>query len=153
MQDKLIDILRVQREHGGILEAIGNLLGILSRSGVGTTDEAREITGRLTELRSELSEHIHFEEQEVLAKLANYATEILTRGLIWEHEEILTSISELMGQARDLADGSSDETALGLFQAKLIETMQDIRQRVEDHAQKQECILELANNTLEREAG
>jgi hypothetical protein len=70
-----------------------------------------------------------------------------------EHEEILASIFELMEQSRDLVGGPLDETALGLFQAKFREKMQDIRVLVEDHAQKQEVILELADRTLKRETG
>ena len=153
MQNKLVDVVRLQREHGGILEAIGGFLDALDKLSVGNADKVREVAERLAALHSNLSEHVKFEEQEVLPKLASYAVEILTQGVVLEHEEILASIFELMEQSRDLADIPSDETALGLFQAKFREKMQDIRWSVEDHAQKQEVILELADRTLKRETG
>ena len=153
MQDKLVNVVRLQREHGGILEAIGGFLDALDKLSVGNAENVREVAERLAALHSNLNEHIKFEEQEVLSKLARYAVEILTQGVVLEHEVILASIFELMEQSRDLAGSSLDETALGLYQAKFREKMQDIRCLVEDHAQKQEVILELADRTLEREVG
>ena len=58
-----------------------------------------------------------------------------------------------MEQLRDWADSPSDNTALGLFQARFREKMQDIRSLAEDHAQKQDVILELADKIIERETG
>lgn len=153
MQNKLVDVVRLQREHGGILEAIGGFLDALDKLSVGNAEKVSEVTKRLATLHSNLSKHIKFEEQEVLPRLVNYAVKILTQGVVLEHEKILASISELMEQSRDLANGHSDETELGLFQAKFREKMQDIRWLVEDHAQKQGVILELADTTLERETG
>ena len=153
MQNKLVDVVRLQREHGGILEAIGGFLDALDKLSVGNADKVREVAERLSALHSNLSDHVKFEEQEVLPSLARYAAKIITHGVVLEHEEILASIFELMEQSRDLADIPSDETALGLFQAKFREKMQDIRWLVEDHTQKQEVILELADRTLKRETG
>ena len=137
MQNKLVDVVRLQREHGGILEAIGGFLDALDKLSVGNTEKVSEVAKRLATLHSNLSKHIKFEEQEVLPRLVNYAVKILTQGVVLEHEKILASISELMEQSRDLANGHSGETELGLFQAKFREKMQDIRWLVEDHAQNE----------------
>jgi len=152
MQDDLGYVVRLQREHGGILEAITGYLNALDEASMGTIDEVRKVTGQLAALHSDLSEHIRFEEQEVLIRLASYAGEILRRGIVLEHEEILASISELMEESRDLTDGISDKTALGLFWSRFTEKMQDIRLLVEDHANKQKVILELAWKALDKES-
>ena len=153
MQDKLIDVVRLQREHGGILETIGAFLDALDKPSVATTDALREIAGCLTDLHSNLCEYVHFGEYEALPRLRRYSAGILSSGLVLEYENILASISKLIEQSRDLADGSSDEVVWGLFEAKLREKMQEIRWLVKSHARKQELILELAYRTLERETG
>ena len=152
MQNKLVDVVRLQREHGGILEAIRSFLDELDNLSVCNAEKVGEVAKWLATLHSNLSKHIKFEEQEVLPRLVNYAAKILTQGLVLEHERILTSISELIEQSRDLGNDHPDETELRLFQARFREKMQDIRCMVEDHARKQETILELANNVIEREA-
>jgi len=150
---ELIDVLRLQREHGGILEAIGGFLDAFDKLRVGNADEIREVIERLATLHSDFVEHVRFEEQEVLSRLASYASVILTRGVILELEGITASISELTEQLQDLADSPSNETALDLFRAKFREKMQDIRWLVEDHAQKQDIILELFDKSIEGETG
>jgi len=150
---ELIDVLRLQREHGGILEAIGGFLDAFDKLRVDNTDEMREVIERLATLHSDFIEHVNFEKQEVLSRLASYAAAILTRGVVLELDGITASISELMEQLRDLADGPLNETALMLFQAKFREKMQDIRWVVEDHAQKQDIILELFDKLIEGETG
>jgi hypothetical protein len=151
MQNKLVDVVRLQREHGGILDAIGGFLDALDKLSVGNAHKVREVAERLAVLYSNLDEHVKFEEQEVLPKIASYAIEILTRGVVLEHEEILASISKIMEQSRELADNPSDKMELDIFQAKFREKMQDIRWLVEDHAQKQEVIFKLADKALNRE--
>ena len=150
---ELIDIMRIQREHGGILEAIGGSLNAFDKLRVGNTDETREVIERLATLHSNFTEHVRFEKQEVLSRLTSYAADILTGGVILELDRITASIHELMEQLRGLADGSLDQPALVLFQAKFREKMQDIRWLVEDHAQKQDVILELADKVIKRETG
>ena len=150
---ELIDVLRLQREHGGILEAIGGSLDTFDKLRVGDTDDILEVIERLATLHSDFIEHVNFEKQEVLSRLASYAAAILTRGVVLELDGITASIFELKEQLQNLADGTLDETALMLFQAKFREKMQDIRVLVEDHAQKQDGILELANKIIERGTG
>ena len=89
MQNNLIDVLRLQREHSGILEHIMVTLDTLDKAYIDSSGQLREITERLANLQNNLNEHVHFEEQEVLPTLARHATEIMSRGLVLEHEEIL----------------------------------------------------------------
>ena len=65
---------------------------LLERQAVSVAERlltVREVAERLAALHSNLSEHVKFEEQEVLPRLASYAVKILTRGVVLEHEEIL----------------------------------------------------------------
>ena len=149
----LIDTMKIQREHGGILEAIGGFLDAFDKLRVDNTDDTREVIERLTTLHSNFTEHVRFEKQEVLSRLTSYAADILTGGVILELDRITSTIHELMEQLRGLADGSMDKTALMLFQAKFREKIQDIHWLVEDHAQKQDVILELADKVIKRETG
>jgi hemerythrin-like domain-containing protein len=151
MQNRLFDILRLQREHGGILEAIGSSLDAVDELRVANTDKVREVVDRLNVLYGNLSNHVKFEEQEVLPKLAEYAAKIIAQGAVLEHEEILAAIWDLTERARYLAKGSIDENELDIFQADLRTRMQDIHSLVEDHAQKQEVILDLAERVIQRE--
>ena len=152
MENGLIDVIRLQKEHGGILDAIGSLLNYLDNTNPSKVDQIPRVTERLTDLYRVLNEHIRFEEREVLPQLVSYAAEILAEGIVLEHEEILDSIVEITERSRDISSVSSDEIALKLFQAKFKEKMQDIRCLVEDHAQKQKMILELAEKTLIQDA-
>jgi hemerythrin-like domain-containing protein len=151
MHDKFDEVVRLQREHGGILEAIGDFLDVLDKLDIGSADKVNEVAEGLATLHDNLIEHVKFEEQVILPKLASYAVKILALGVVLEHEEILFSVSELMKQTRYFAEGPSDQTEFGLFQAKFREKMQDIHWVVENHAQTQEVILKLAERTLKQE--
>ena len=152
MKNELIDVVRLQKEHGGILDVIGGLLSYLDETAVNKIDQIPKVTKQLTTLYQVLNEHVKFEEEEVLPKLISYAAEILTEGTVFEHKEILDSILVITEHSRGLSGGNPDEITIDLFRAKFKEKLQDIHWLVEDHAKKQEVILELAERVLKHDS-
>ena len=151
MQDNVVDFLTLQGEHGEFLEAITAFFDMIDKLSAGNTEQVREITRHLADLHSDLGKHMHFEEQEVLPRLVSYTAEIISHCLTLEHEEILASLSELMEEARNFADGSPDKVELRLFQAKFREKMHNIRVLVDDHAHEQGFIFGLVQEMADHE--
>jgi hemerythrin-like domain-containing protein len=152
MQNELIDVVRLQKEHGGILEAIGSLLNEFDKTTLANAEEIAKIKDHLTDLQDYLEAHIDFEEHEVLPKVTRYAVSILRKGLVLEHEDISAFISEQIKKIQELVVDPSDKVGLDIFQAKFREVMQEIHFMVENHAQKQEVILELIERVLSEDA-
>ena len=144
MLDDLIDILRLHKEHSEILKDISAFLETIDKTSADSIEVVHDIAERLANLHNNLSKHVHFEEQEILPMIASYAGEILRRGVLLEHEEILASLSELVEEARNLTDGPLDRVESRLLWARSSEKMQEIYALVEEHAKTQEAILDVA---------
>ena len=153
MLDDLIDILRLHKEHGKILETIAAFLDNMDKASPDSTEVVHDIAERLADLHNDLSKHVHFEEQEVLPRIVSYAGEILRRGVLIGHEEMLASLSELKEEARNLTDGPLDRVEMGLFWTSSSKKMQDIYTLVKGHAKTQEAILSVAREVQIHESG
>lgn len=144
MLDQLIDILRLHKEHGKILKDISAFLEAIDKSNVDSIEDIHDIAERLASLHDNLSKHVHFEEQEIMPMIASYAGEMLRRGVLLGHEEILASLSELKEEARNLTEGPLDRVESRLLCARSNEKMQEIYSLVEAHAKTQDAILSMA---------
>jgi iron-sulfur cluster repair protein YtfE (RIC family) len=131
-------------------------LAIPDMGSVSDTDKVRELEEYIVAIQCDLSEHMRFEEQEVLPTIIRYAAEIISRGLLFEHEGILNSITDLREKVMDLVSSHPDHAALVIDEARIIGKLHDIHAIVKEHIQKQEAILELAYlacESLETETG
>jgi|GEM_PF-4943153 len=160
MQDSLAAIQRMQTEHGQILQSITDSLVAAERlvsidvspsGGEPDTHKVREFEDFVTSIQKDLSEHVRFEEQEVLPVITSYAAQIIKGGLLFEHEAIRRAIAELSERTKDLAGLASDYSALTVREAEIEEKLQDIRLMIEEHSNKQEVIFDLAQMASEME--
>jgi len=147
-------ILRLQADHGQILQTIEDYAKAAEEMldpttsdtiGVPDIDRLRKFEEYTTAIHKDITEHMLFEEREVLPIITMYAEEIIRRGLLYEHKEIDHSIIELREKLAHLISAPSDYEARVTENAAIIAKLLDIRMMIEEHAHKQEAILELAH--------
>lgn len=165
MRHTISEILRLQLDHSQILQTIADSVEAAERLvGLKTphmnnepdADDARKLKRDMAAIHRDLSEHIRFEELEFLPSITVYADEIVKRGLLFEHKEILDSIADLEEKASALIDANLDQAKLVVEEASIIARLQDIYVLVEEHIHKQDVILQLAHlaiESLQREEG
>jgi hypothetical protein len=165
MSDRLAVIERVIEEHkkiGGHMKLLGEslndaeALAELEKAFTewipGRPEAISEKQGRLVRAVSFLGEglenHFSFEERALPPLLGD----LLMRALMLEHREILKEIEEaksLLGDPQ--AEGLSREGQL-VEESRIQQRIGVMSRRVEDHAEREELILEMVRKALEEEA-
>ena len=152
-------IERIVEEHKENLEKIHDLdiimnhLEFLKRSWIpGLSGEVVQELARLEEaldiIRTDLEKHMRFEEGEFLPTLTKYATDIVSRGVLFEHKGIIESIANLREHARALVGKPSDREELLTKESKIREAINNIQELLEEHVQTSEVIYKLAREAL-----
>ncbi len=159
MQYMLGDIERILREHEETLEKIRDLdivmrhLEFLKRSWIpGVPRDLVQERVRLEEaleiIKTDLEKHMRFEEDEFLPTLTKYATDIVNRGVLFEHKGIIESIANLREHARALVGKPSDREELLTKESKIREAINNIQELLKGHVQTSEVIYKLAREVL-----
>lgn len=162
MQDKLAIIKRVVDEHQIIkkhLKLVGDsvndqeALATLRKAHTdfipGRLEVASEKQNRLQQAMSFLKEglenHFAFEEKELPPLLG----ELLMQALVLEHREIIKEIDEAVSTvANTRLEGLSREESLST-ESQMQQMIDNICQLVEEHATKEEAILEMLRRAVE----
>jgi len=163
MQEELAAIDRVVREHEQTLStirdcdvAVRDLAGLkqewIPGRPMALESELAQLEKVLKRLAKELRSHIRFEEQEFLPTLIKYASGIVSRGLLFEHKEILTSITDLVKNLGDLSGKPANRDELTMKQSRIKESIDRILILVEHHAYTQEVIFNLAREAVAHES-
>ncbi len=163
MQYTLGDIERILQEHEETLEKIRDLdvvmrhLEFLKRSWIpGIPGDLVQELARLEEaleiIRTDLEKHMRFEEAEFLPTLAKYATDIVSRGVLYEHKGIIKSITDLREHARAMVGKPADRDETLNKESKIREAIDNIQELLEDHTQTSAVIYKLAREALAQES-
>ena len=110
--------------------------------------KATELEEALQSITSDLEAHMHFEEQEFLPILTEYAGEIIRRGLLSEHEAILGSIAEAREAAKGLIRRQAGREEVMGAEINIHEGLGRILQLMREHTRRQEVIFSLAEEAL-----
>jgi len=159
MQYALSAIERIVKEHEETLEKIRGLDVItrhfesLRQSWTpGHPRDAVQELARLEEaldiIRPDLEKHMRFEEDEFLPALTKYATDIVSRGVLFEHRGIIESIANLREHARALVGKYADRKELLTKEYKIKEAISNIQELLEEHIKTSEVIYKLAREVL-----
>ena len=100
------------------------------------------------QLAKELRNHIRFEEHEFLPILTKYASAIIHRGILFEHKEVLSSLSDLLKHVGDLGGKELSHDELIVKQSRVKEEIDRILILVEHHNYTQEVIFNLAREAV-----
>ena len=111
MQYSLGAIEIILKEHEDTLEKLRDLdiimrhLELQKRSWIpGLAEDLEQELAKLEEvlgiIRADLEKHMRFEEDEFLPTLIKYASDIVSRGVLFEHKGIIESITNLREHAR-----------------------------------------------------
>ncbi len=163
MENHLATLNRLIREHEETLESIqecsvctDNLASLCQRWIPGHPEELEHelahLEGALSRLNAAFEKHMLVEEREFLPTLTKHATDIVSKGLMYKHREILQSINLLRANARDSVKKSSDREQLIIGESRINEAIRYIQQLVEDHVHVQEVIFSLAREVLAEES-
>jgi len=153
MNDYLAALDRLEEQH---IEALGAIhrchndvdaiarAGVAAEFGTSEADRLRALEEDLAALNDQFSEHMRFEEQQLLPILNRYAAQIVTNGLVFQHQAILASIGDLIEAVRALRGTPASETAMGVERARVQAKLQDFQSLLEAHTEVQRVIFELA---------
>ena len=135
---------------------IANCLASLKQSWIpgrpmGIEEELGKLDQYLEEIRTDLEEHIRVEEKEVLPTLTKYSANIISKAVLYEHEKILKSISELEKHAGDLVNKTTNRSELLNGEFKIKEAINQILQLIQEHSDAQEVIYNLAQEALDED--
>ena len=159
MQYALSAIERIVKEHEETLEKIRGL-DVITRHFESlrqswTPGRPREVAQELARLeealaiiRTDLEKHMRFEEDEFLPTLTEYAADIVSRGVLFEHRGIIESIANLREHARAMVGKPANREELLMKESKIKEAINDIQKLLEEHVQTSEVIYKLARETL-----
>ena len=151
MQYTLGAIERIVKEHeetlGKIhdLDVVMNHLEFLKRSWIpGLSGEVVQELAKLEKaldiIKTDLEKHMRFEEDEFLPTLTKYATDIVSRGVLFEHRGIIESIVDLREHARAMVGKPADRDELLDKESTISEAVDNIRELLKDHIQTSEVI-------------
>jgi DNA repair exonuclease SbcCD ATPase subunit len=158
MPDYLDGIDKLLGEHeqlctkiGGCNRTINELSGAIQNWIPGRSENIEQELSRLDkllqEISKELEEHIREEEHEFLPVLTAHAADIIRRGVLYEHQAILESISDLKKHVKDFAGKPADREEMLEKQSKVKESIGRILEAVEEHAHTQEVVFNLARES------
>jgi len=162
MSDMLSSIERIVKEHEETLENIRDLDNVMLHLEFLSTHWAAVRSGvpvlklvglhlALENIRKDLEKHMHFEEDEFLPTLTKYASDIVSRGVLFEHNGIIKSINKLGEHARVLSEKSDDHEELLREESKIKEAIGNILDSLKEHVQTSEVIYKLAREALTQE--
>ncbi|MFC1896954.1 hemerythrin domain-containing protein [Chloroflexota bacterium] len=163
MQDYLVGLEKLMGEHEQVLSKIRGF-----HKSIGDLDRLRQnwIPGRPMDLKQEftqleealdsivtyLEEHLRIEEQELLPVFTKYATDIVNRGVCYEHREILKSLSNLRQHSTDLIGKPANREELLNKQLEVTTLINGILQTMQEHTNTQKVIFNLAREALAQES-
>jgi hypothetical protein len=153
---------RLTREYEQILERLQkceiavNELANLSKEWVpgsppSLDDKFQELINSLSAIEADLEEHSRFEEKEIMPFLSRHAGEIIERGLIQEHKQILESIRYLKKAAQATFVKPADRGERIIQEIDVREAISSILKRVQSHCEAQSVIYRLARQVLAEE--
>lgn len=160
MSDNLAAIERLVREHqealyriGGVNATVHDLTELRQEWVPGSSLELKQ---RLAQLEQDLCnideylrEHMRFEEQEVLPILTKHATDIMRRGLLFEHRRIRESIADVKEKVRGVTREPIGRDEMLATEMRIRESLNRILELVREHTNIQEAIFKLAQEALE----
>lgn len=162
MQDYLAVIDRLLQEHeqlsaklGGCDGAINDLAGVRQNWIPGTPMAIEQESARLEKflegISKDLEEHMHVEEQEFLPVLIKHASDIVRRGVLYEHQAILESISELREHVKGFVGEPADREEMLDKEAQVRERLKGILEIMQKHTETQGVIFDLDREALAQE--
>jgi iron-sulfur cluster repair protein YtfE (RIC family) len=155
MQEHLAGIDRLLQEHeqisakiGGCNEAINELAKVRQDwipGRPGNIDlELARLEKLLEEISKDLEEHMRMEEQEFLPVLTKNAVDIVRRGMLYEHQAVLESVSDLREHVRDFVGMPADREEMLEKEARVKGWINRVLELLQKHTQTQGVILDLA---------
>ena len=159
MQYTLGSIEIIVKEHEETLEKLRDLdiimrhLELQKRSWIpGLAEDLEQELAKLEEalgiIRTDLEKHTRFEEDEFLPTLTKYASDIVSRGVLFEHRGIIESITNQMEHARVIVGKPADRDELLRKESKIWEGIDNVQELLKDHIQTSEVIYKLAREAL-----
>ena len=108
----------------------------------------RELIDALNAIQAELEEHSTFEEKEIMPVLYKHAGEIISTGLILEHQKILNSIARLKKSAQALCGKVDDRDERISLEVDIRGAIGGILELMQRHCDTQYIIYDLAKEVL-----
>jgi len=117
----------------------------------GLDNKFQELIDSLRVIEADLEEHSRFEEKEIMPFLSRNAGEIIERGLIQEHKQILESIRYLKKVAQATLVKPADRDERITQEIDVREAISSILKLVQSHCEAQSVIYRLAREVLPEE--
>ena len=163
MQYALGAIEIIVKEHEDTLEKIRDLdiimrhLEFLKRNWIpglvgDVVQELSKLEEALEIIRADLEKHMRFEEDEFLPTLIKYASDIVSRGVLFEHREIIESITNLREDAKAIVGKPANRDEQLEKESKIREAIDNIQELLNDHVQTSELIYKLAREAIAQES-
>jgi len=152
-------IERIVKEHEETLEKIHDLdvimnyMEFLKQSWIpGVLQDPLQELARLEKaleiIRTGLEKHMRFEEDEFQPTLTKYATDIVSRGVLFEHKRVIESIANLREHARAMVGKPANREELLVKESNIRDAINGIQELLKEHVQTSEVIYKLAREAL-----
>lgn len=162
MSDSLDTIKKLLREHEQALYgvrkldiALNDLTSLRQQwipgSSFSYEQRLAQLEQSLDSMHKDLSEHMRFEEETFLPILIKIAPEIIRRGLLSEHIEILDSIINMKRKVQALVRKPTDREEIIGVELHVRESLSIVLEYVEEHTHTQDIIFNLAREALTTE--
>lgn len=110
--------------------------------------KSRELVNALSSIEADLEEHSRFEEKELMPVISEHAGEIIEKGLVQEHKQILESIRYLKKVAQASFGKQDDRGERIAVEVDVRAVISTILHLVHGHCEAQSVIYRLAKEVL-----